>query len=243
MVSPILTTKLFIPPLRTDHLPRPDLVKKLEVMAAYPLTLISAAAGYGKTTILSEWVTFANVPAAWISLDSDDNDPAQFLRYIISALQTVRENFGQDLLESLHSGQSGLVGTYLIKLINQLANFQHHSFLFFDDYHTITDQQVHDIVTFLVDHLPPQIHLVFASRVDPPWPLARYRARNQLYELRGKDLRFKQEEIMAFLNHSVGLNLSDEDLSAIEERTEGWVGILINLVILAALLLFKWPNF
>jgi LuxR family maltose regulon positive regulatory protein len=223
MVSPILTTKLFIPPLRPDLLPRPNLIKKLDKIAAYPLTLISASAGSGKTTILSEWLNSSKRPAAWISLDADDNDPAQFLTYIISALQTIREDFGQDVLQNLYAGQSELVETSLIKLINELAVFPEASLLFFDDYHTITDQKVHDLVTFFVDHLPPQIHLVFASRVDPPWPLARYRARNQLYEIRGEDLRFKTEEIMVFLNRALGSHISPEDVRALEERTEGWV--------------------
>lgn len=223
MVSPILTTKLFIPPLRSDLLPRPHLTKKLDDITDYPLTLISASAGSGKTTILSEWVASSKHPVAWISLDLDDNDPTQFLTYIISAFQTIREDFGQDILENLHSGQSEQVETNLIKLINELADFPENTFLLFDDYHTISEKKIHDFVAFLVERLPPQIHLVFASRVDPPWPLARYRARHQLFELRGQDLRFNTEEIMAFLNRAIGSDLSLEDVNALEERTEGWV--------------------
>jgi len=223
MVSPILTTKIFIPPVRSDLLSRPHLTEKLDEIADYPLTLISASAGSGKTTILSEWVTTTEYTVAWISLDSDDNDPSQFLTYIISALKTIRENFGQEVLESLHSGQSEQVETNLIKLINELTDFPKDTFLIFDDYHAITEQQVHDLVTFLVERLPPQIHLVFSSRVDPPWPLARYRARHQLYELRGKDLRFNTKEIKSFLTRAVGLDLSPEEVNALEERTEGWV--------------------
>jgi LuxR family transcriptional regulator, maltose regulon positive regulatory protein len=223
MVSPILTTKLFIPPLRPDLLPRPQLIKKLDDITAYPLTLISASAGSGKTTLLAEWVATTKKPVAWISLDADDNDPAQFLTYLISAVQTIEENFGREVLDKLTSGQSEMVETGLIQLINELAAFTDQTFLLFDDYHTIIDRQVNELVTFLIEHLPPQIHLIFASRVDPPWPLARYRARNQLHELRGQDLRFTTAEILAFLSRAIGVTLSDKDVSALEERTEGWV--------------------
>ena len=223
MVSPVLTTKLFIPPLRPDLLPRPRLIEKLDEIAAYPLTLISASAGSGKTTLLAEWVAATQKPVAWISLDADDNDPAQFLTYLISALQTIDENFGQEVLEKLHAGQSEMLETGMIQLINELAAFPDHTFLLFDDYHTISDRQVNELVTFFIDHQPPQIHLIFASRVDPPWPLARYRARNHLHELRGQDLRFTTAEIMAFLNRTGGVTLSDREVSALEERTEGWV--------------------
>ncbi len=223
MASPILTTKLFIPPVRSDLLPRPHLIKKLEEIADYPLTLISASAGSGKTTILSEWVSSADHPVAWVSLDSADDDTKQFLIYTIHALRTLKDNFGQELLENLQSGQPESGDSILIQLINEMAEFPRNIFLVLDDFHIILDTKLHDMVIFLIDHLPPQIHLIVASRVDPPWPLARFRARNQLLEFRGQDLRFNTGEIMEFLNRTNKLDLSPKDVSALEIRTEGWV--------------------
>lgn len=223
MTSSILTTKLFIPPLRQDLLPRTHLIQKLEESTGYPLTLISASAGSGKTTALSEWVARNNHLVAWLSLDQDDNDPVQFLTYIIFSLRKIEADFGEDLLEILDSGQTESEESCLTKIINGLVEFPAESFLVFDDYHTIHNPKVHELVAFFIDHLPPQMHLIFASRVDPPWALARYRARNQLYEIRGQDLRFSTEEILEFLDRTAGLSLSLEDVSALEERTEGWV--------------------
>lgn len=219
----ILTTKLFIPPLRQDLLPRLRIVNKLDESTNYPLTLISASAGAGKTTALSEWSAKSENPIAWISLDENDNDPVQFLTYIIYSLRKIKGNFGQDSLEDLSAGTSESVESNMVAIINEISELPTTAFLVFDDYHTIHNDKVNELVKFFIDHLPPQIHLIFASRVDPPWPLSRYRARNQLIEIRGNDLRLNTDEIINFLIHTTGIKLSPEDAAALEERTEGWV--------------------
>jgi len=219
----ILTTKLFIPPLREDQLSRQRLVQKLNESIKYPFSLVSAAGGYGKTTALSEWVAQIEFSAAWLSLDSGDNDPALFLTYLISALQTIQKNCGENALEILRSAQTVPFETILINLLNELAEIPEDLIIILDDYHVITDQKINELVPFLIDRLPPQIHLIIASRIDPPWPLARYRARNQLIEIRSQDLRFNVDETAEFLNRMMGLQLSGEDVDALEERTEGWV--------------------
>jgi len=223
MTYPILSTKLFIPPLRVDQLSRPRLVEKLNEGSVYPLTLISASAGSGKTTALTEWIAHNNRPTAWVSLDSGDNDPALFLTYLISALRTIQENFAEDIFSTMQSTQAESFEETLINLINAMAEITEDSSIILDDFHTITDQHTNELVTFLIENLPPQIHLVIASRMDPPWPLARYRARNQLFEIRGQDLRFGNEEVAEFLNRTMGLALSAEDVQALEARTEGWI--------------------
>jgi len=223
MTYPILSTKLFIPPLRVDQLSRPRLVEKLNEGSVYPLTLISASAGSGKTTILTEWIAQNNHPTAWVSLDSGDNDPALFLTYLILALRTIQENFAEDIFSTMQSAQAESFEETLINLINAMAEITQDSSIILDDFHTITDQRTNELVTFLVENLPPQIHLVVASRMDPPWPLARYRARNQLFEIRGQDLRFGNEEAAEFLNRTMRLDLSVEDVQALEARTEGWI--------------------
>jgi LuxR family maltose regulon positive regulatory protein len=220
---PILTTKLFIPSPRADRLPRQRLVEKFNESAAYPLTLISASAGSGKTTLLSEWAAKTDDPVAWVSLESADNDPSQFLIYFISALQTIDTNFGNQALETLQNSQAHPLEAILINLLNQIAELFDEFILIFDDYHLITDLKTNQLVTFLIDHLPHQMHLIIASRMDPPWPLASYRARNQLYELRGQDLRFSLAETAEFLNDTMGLQLSFDEVEALEKRTEGWV--------------------
>jgi len=220
---PILTTKLFIPSLRADQLSRPRLIEKLNEGAAYPLTLISASAGSGKTTTLTEWIAQNNRPTAWISLDRGDNDPAFFLTYLISALRTIQGNFAEDIFSTMQSAQAESFEETLINLINAMAKITQESTLVLDDFHTITDQRTNELVAFLVENLPPQIHLVIASRMDPPWPLARYRARNRLFEIRGQDLRFGYEEAAEFLKRTMGLDLSVEEVDALEARTEGWI--------------------
>jgi len=220
---PILTTKLFIPPLRVDQLSRPRLIEKLNAGTAYPLTLISASAGSGKTTLLTEWIAQNNRPTAWISLDRGDNDPIIFLTYLISALRTIQENFAEDVSLMLQSAQTKPSEGTIINLINAMAGMSQDYTLILDDYHTITDQHTNQLVTFLLEHLPPQLNLVIATRMDPPWPLARYRAGNQLFEIRGQDLRFGTEEAVEFLHRTMRLDLSVEDVQILESRTEGWI--------------------
>ena len=157
----------------------------------------------------------------WISLDADDNDPVQFLTYVIFSLRQIKEGFGQDSLENLSGGTSESVESCLINIINEVAEFPKTTFLVFDDYHVINSSKVNELVSFFIEHLPPQMHLIFSSRVDPPWALSRFRARNQLLEIRGSDLRFKADEIQEFLDQTSGITISATDALALEERTEG----------------------
>jgi LuxR family maltose regulon positive regulatory protein len=223
VTPPILTTKLFIPPLRADLLRRPHLVEQLNRGASRKLTLLSASAGSGKTTLLSEWSVSYGRRTAWLSLDPDDNDPALFLTYLIAALQNIRADFGDAAVEILGSSETEQYQATLVNIINELAGFPENATLILDDFHVISDPRIYDMMAYLINHLPPQVHLVIASRVDPPLPLARYRARNQLSEIRGQDLRFNAEETAQFFHRTVGLQLSVEDAQALEERTEGWV--------------------
>jgi len=220
---PLLTTKLHIPPGRPELVPRPRLVERLHAGLHRKLTLISAPAGFGKTTLLSECAARWGRPVAWLSLDRSDNDPARFLTYLVVALQSIEPGFGQDTLTALQSPQAPPLASLLTGLINEIAAAPASFVLVLDDYHLIEAQPIHDALTFVLEHQPPQMHLVLATRADPPLPLARLRARGQLTELRQGDLRFSTAEAAAFLNHIMGLGLSAEHVSALEARTEGWI--------------------
>ena len=193
------------------------------------LTLISAPAGFGKTTLVSEWATACRRPTAWLSLDEGDSDPLRFLAYLIAALQTVSQNFGAGSLAMLQSPQPSPIESILTPLLNELSTHSDPCLLVLDDYHLIetpsvdASMSVDAALTFLVEHLPPQLHLVIATREDPPLPLARLRVRGQLTELRANDLRFTPAEAATFLNQVMGLNLSAEEIAALENRTEGWI--------------------
>ena len=187
------------------------------------MTLISAPAGFGKTTLVSEWVAGCDRPVAWLSLDEGDNDPTRFLIYLVSALRTIMANIGEGVLRVLQSPQPPSIESILIALLNEIATISDHFVLVLDDYHLIDSKSVDEALTFLLEHLPPQMHLVITTREDPGLPLARLRARSQLTELRAADLRFTSSEAADFLNQVMGLNLSVEDTSILENRTEGWV--------------------
>ena len=224
--SPLLGTKLYIPKWRAGLVSRPRLIERLNQGTERKLTLVSAPAGFGKTTLLAEWVAATPAskrPAAWVSLDQSDNDPALFWAYFIAALQTVRSGLGESTLSLLHSPQPPPIESVLTTLINEINAIQDDFILVLDDYHVIDAQPVHGAVTFLVDHLPPQMNLVIASRSDPPLPLARLRGRGELAELRASDLRFTPDEAAAFLNDAMGADLSVDDVAALETRTEGWI--------------------
>jgi LuxR family maltose regulon positive regulatory protein len=233
--TPLLKTKLYIPPPRPELVPRPRLIERLNVGLHRKLTLISAPAGFGKTTLLSEWIhsLYSLLPTtvfAWISLDEGDNDPARFLAYIVAAVQIVQADVGEAALAALQSPQPPPTESVLTALINEIAALPglggHEGrpyILVLDDYHLIRAQPIHDALTFLLDHLPPNLHLVVATRADPPLPIARLRGQGQLTALRQSDLRFTTDEAAAFLNQVMSLNLSPDDLGALEARTEGWV--------------------
>jgi len=228
-VTPLLTTKFYVPPLRPEVVSRPQLVERLNAGLHRKLTLVSAPPGFGKTTLLSEWVNCCERPVAWLSLDEGDNDLARFLAYFAGALQTidvVREaagTIGASLLSALQTPGEPRVEPLLTGLLNDVACVQDPFVLVLDDYQLITDKPVHQAVTFLLEHLPPQMHLVIATRADPPLPIAGLRGRGQLTELRQADLRFTLEEAAAFLNKMTGLDLSAEDVAALSARTEGWI--------------------
>ena len=236
MPTTILATKLFIPPHRPKVVPRPRLIELLNEGLHRKLTLISAPAGFGKTTLVSEWVAaLTPVPSpeigrggmgvrvAWLSLDEGDNDPTRFLAYLVAALQTIAANIGKGVLAALQSPQPPPTESILTNLLNDITTISDSFILVLDDYHVIDSKPVDEVLTFLLDHLPSQMHLVFATREDPSLPLPRYRVRGQLTELRAADLRFTPEEAAEFLNQVMGLNLSAEDITALETRTEGWI--------------------
>ena len=256
MSTPILATKLYIPPPRPKVVLRPRLIDRLNEGLSQnqglgqsqgfgrKLTLISAPAGFGKTTLVSEWVNQkdeggrqkgeksgiqpsasslhpSNV--AWLSLDEGDNDLNHFLAYLVAALQTIAANLGEEVLKMLQAPPPLPTEPVLTALLNEITTVPDPFALVLDDYHLITAQPVDQALTFLLERLPPQIHLVIATREDPDLPLARLRVRGQLTELRAADLRFTSAEAAAFLNQMMSLNLSAEDIATLETRTEGWI--------------------
>jgi len=226
LIESLLTTKTFLPPVRATLVARPRLLALLSEGIDRPLTLISAPAGFGKTTLLSEWHASEvgrSFPLVWISLDNDDNDSSRFLRYLITTLGTLKAGIGISALAALQLPQPPPPKIILTDLINDLNALSTSSALVFDDYHVITSQDVHEILNFFLDHLPPKMHLVLLTRADPPLPLARLRARNQLTEIRTADLRFTQDESTTFLNDVMGLELPIADIDTLETRTEGWI--------------------
>ena len=225
MSAPILATKLYIPPLRSNIVLRPRLVERLNGGLSSPgrLTLISASAGFGKTTLVSEWVASCGRPVAWLSLDEGDNEPTRFLTYIVAALQTIAANIGAGVLGALQSPQPPSIEAILTVLLNEVVIIPDNFVLVLDDYHVIDSKPVEEALTFLLKQLPPQMHLLIATREDPRLPLARLRARGQLTELRAADLRFAPSEAADFLNQAMDLNLSEADIAALDTRTEGWI--------------------
>ena len=202
---------------------RPRLIERLNEGKRHKLTLISAPAGFGKTTLVSEWAAGCERPTAWLSLDEGDNDPTGFLVYLVAALQTINARIGQGVLGMLQSPQPPSPESILTALLNEVAAIPDSFALVLDDYHLIEAQPVNEALTFLIEHLPRQMHLVITTREDPQIPLARLRARDQLTELRATDLSFTLTESTAFLNQVMGLNLLAEDIAALETRTEGWI--------------------
>ncbi|HET6444741.1 MAG TPA: LuxR C-terminal-related transcriptional regulator [candidate division Zixibacteria bacterium] len=231
----LLKTKLFIPQPRPNLAPRPRLIERLNEGRDRKLTLISAPAGFGKTTLVSEWVAGCERPAAWLSLDEGDIDPTRFLSYLVAALQTVAAGIGEGLLAVLQSAQPPPIESILTALLNEITTIPDNFVLVLDDFHAIDARPVNsstDInastrvdgaIAFLLEHMPPQMHLIIATREDPQLPLARMRVQGQLTELRVTDLHFTSKETAEFLNQVMRLNLSDEDVTALKTRTEGWI--------------------
>ncbi|MGD8519308.1 MAG: helix-turn-helix transcriptional regulator, partial [Anaerolineae bacterium] len=228
--EPLLATKLYIPPVRPNLVSRPQLLDRLSaaIEAGCKLILVSAPAGFGKTTLLCQWIhadgTSSSIPVGWLSLDASDSDLSRFLTYLILALQAVDPAIGQSLPSALQGPQPPPVESLLTILINDLSALPDTpSLLILDDYHTVKASSVHQALGFLLEHLPPQVHLVVASRSDPPLPLARLRGRGQLFELRIEDLRFDTVQATILLDQASTGPLSLEQAAQLAARTEGWI--------------------
>ena len=219
----LLKTKLFIPRSRPRLIARARLTERLNSGLDKKLTLISAPAGFGKSTLLSEWIPLSSRCVTWFSLDDGDNDPIHFWTYFIASLQQLNSQLGADASALLQSPQAPSINSILTSLINDITAFPDTFAIVLDDYHVIGSQPIHDALTFLIDHLPANMHLIITTRVDPLLPIARLRARDKLTELRANDLRFTTDEVAAFLIQAMGLNLSTEEIAALETRTDGWI--------------------
>jgi LuxR family maltose regulon positive regulatory protein len=219
----ILTTKLFIPPLRSDLVPRPQLFDILDEGSKRKLTLVSATAGFGKSTLVSSWLAESGMQAAWLSLDQGDNDPARFWTYLIAAIQTVNEELGVEARQIASAPQLRSTEPVAISLINDISQLDHDLIVVLDDYHVIEAGGVHTGLSYLLEHQPPNLHLFLITRADPPLSLARLRAYNQLVEIRAGDLQFSSHEAMILFNDVVNLNLQPGQIEALNRRTEGWV--------------------
>ena len=222
---PLLLTKLTVPTVRASLVPRLRLSEQLEEGTERKLTLVSAPAGFGKTTLLSVWAS--DLPSsrsvAWLSLDAADNDPARFWRYFVTAVDRLQPGSGEIALALLGSPQAPRVEAILTTLLNELADLEADAVLVLDDYHLIESRAIHEALTFLIEHLPARMHLVISTRADPPLPLARLRVRGEMAELRAADLHFTPEEAATFLDEVMGLKLSTEEIAELETRTEGWI--------------------
>jgi LuxR family maltose regulon positive regulatory protein len=230
MASPLVQTKLHLPGARAGTVPRPRLADRLARGLTARLTLVSAPAGFGKTTVLAQWLAqIGQAPGgpavAWVSLDEHDDEVGRFWSYVVAALAGVSDRVRADELPLLH-GQSAASEAAMASLLNTLGELPGDVVLVLDDYHAVTSQQIHDAVTYLLDHMPAQVHLVLSSRSDPPLPLSRLRARGDLVEVRSADLRFTRDEAAQYLAGSMGLDLAAADVTLLAERTEGWAAAL-----------------
>ncbi|MFC1878998.1 LuxR C-terminal-related transcriptional regulator [Chloroflexota bacterium] len=230
MNTPLLTTKLYIPTPRASAVARPRLVERLAAGAERRLTLISAPAGFGKTTLAAEWAAISDLPLAWLSLEEADDQPQRFWAYLAAALQSLPDlhqaGVGMGLQAALRQPQGPSWQGLLAELVNEIAALPGRCALVLDDLQRVRDRQIHDGLIFLLQHLPPApngLHLIVISRVDPAWPLARWRASGELNELRAADLRFRPDEAAQFLRSSMGLDLQTEQITALEQRAEGWI--------------------
>lgn len=219
----ILRTKLFVPPLRPSLVPRQRLIARLNQNPHARMTVIAAPAGYGKTTLVTEWIQ--SQQAVWLSLDSEDNDLDRFVTYVVAALQQVDAAIGAQVIAMQQAEGSDPMQMSTI-LLNDVSFLDERVLLVLDDFHLIENPQIHEMVAFWLEHLPPQLHLVFISRMELPISLARWRVRQQVCELGTADLRFTQQETAVFLNDLMDLQLTDTDVAALEACTEGWIASL-----------------
>jgi LuxR family maltose regulon positive regulatory protein len=227
MSIPLLQTKFYIPPPQPNFVHRPRLTNRIDEGLSRKLTLISAPAGFGKTTLLSDWFLTTQRRVTWLSLEEADNDPTRFWTYFLAALQVFQEDLVEDAQDFLHveghQTNPAQFETFITILINDISSYPEEFAFVLDDYQQINNLAIHEGIVFLIDHLPPRMHLILTCRADPPLPLARLRARGQMVELRSEHLRFTSEEIIEFLNRIMSLNLSADQIAALEARTEGWI--------------------
>jgi LuxR family transcriptional regulator, maltose regulon positive regulatory protein len=221
--APLLLTKLYAPPSRSGIIARPRLMDRLNEGMHRQLTLVSAPAGFGKTTLVGEWTAGCGRPVAWLSLDQRDDDPSSFLTYLVAALRTIAPEIGGEALVALQSPQPPPIESILTSIVNELGTAPDDCVLVLDDYHVLDSRPDDEALAFLLEHLPPRLHLVIATREDPRLPFARLRARGQLTELRAADLRFTPAEAAEFLERAAGVDLSADDIEALETRIEGWI--------------------
>jgi len=223
MTENLLLSKLQIPVARSSLVTRPRLLARLNEGLNRKIILVSAPAGFGKSTLLADWLRSIPLPAAWLSLNEDDNDVARFLTYLVTALQLLDPSLDNTALDLLQSPQPELKKAALTALLNQIERIQTESVLVLDDYHFLQEVDIHQAVDFLLTYLPPSLHLVISTRADPPLALARLRAQGTLLELRLKDLRFTEQEALAFLSREISPPLTEREVSLLTARTEGWI--------------------
>jgi LuxR family maltose regulon positive regulatory protein len=223
MSIPILRTKLNRPPVAEDHLHRKHLLDRLDRRLHRPLTLVSAPAGYGKSTLVSCWVEASKLPCTWVSLDEDDNDLHLFLAYFITAIQSIFPHFGSETRKYLQAANLPPTAVLASTLINELDQIEENYLLVLDDYHLITERKIHDLFSAILSHPPGTMHLVVATRRDPPLSMMELRARGQMTEIRVQELRFSADEIAQFLQQVMGMKVNEKTAAVLEEKTEGWV--------------------
>jgi len=227
---PLIRSKLSAPQVRAGMVARPQLLRQLGIGTLAPFTLVCAPAGYGKTALLTDWIAhlknapkYPNLVIGWVSLDNGDNDPIRFLNYLVAAVETGDTGTSIDARRMLRSKTEPPLQTILSVLINDLEELTFPIFVVLDDYHAITNKAIHESMAFLLDHLPSNVHLILATRSDPPIPLARLRIRRQMIEVRAADLRFSYEEAESLFNGIMGLGLTPKDMTTLGDRTEGWI--------------------
>ena len=229
MPDAILRTKVSPPRTRLRLVPRLRLHDAFVWGEGRKLTLVSVPAGFVKTTLIGEWVERISPEdgaVAWVSLEESDNDPGRFLTFVMSALRTFEKGIGGEILASLSSPELPPIEAVMGTLVNELSGVERRVVIVLDDYHLVSSEPIHEAVTFLLKHLPENVHLIISSRTDPPLPLPKLRARDQITEIRAAELRFTTEEATSFLVEVMGLTLSEKYIKSLEEITEGWVAAL-----------------
>jgi len=227
MASPLVRTKLFIPRLRRGLVPRPRVSERLDAAAEAKLVVISAPPGFGKTTAVAAWLERAREGSAvaWLSLDEGDRDPVPFWTSVLAAVRAAAPGVGDGVLEALQQERPA-IEPLLAGMLNELDDLGRDLFLVLDDYHLADGPAITDGMVFLLDHLPPSVHVVLTTRADPSLPLARLRARGELVELRAADLRFTTAEVSDYFTSAGGPVLAEADVEALASRTEGWIAAL-----------------